>query len=237
MENSIIVKANKVMVARSAGAGSVFGYNYVDNGYINTNANVDRGGPERLTHGAAHTTSCSRATTASTGTRTRHTGTPSTTPSSGTTWRGFRRDFEDTSTRHGPHRAAGATYYSYWHSFIGNVLGVPGKMAGWVYESGALTVPAVFKLGWDDWPPYPVDARVAATAVRHGNYDYLTNSVKWDPSFPERTLPSSLYLTQKPASSPRATPGHGWIPTGPTQQLHELPAKVRFEAGTPFGQP
>lgn len=32
--------------------------------------------------------------------------------------------------------------------------------------------------GWDDWPPYPVDKRVAATAVCHGNYDYLTNSVK-----------------------------------------------------------
>ncbi|MGZ6035588.1 MAG: hypothetical protein ACXWLG_09105, partial [Myxococcaceae bacterium] len=37
VENSIIVKANKVMVARSSGAGSVFGYNYVDDGYINTN--------------------------------------------------------------------------------------------------------------------------------------------------------------------------------------------------------
>ena len=37
VENSIILKANKVMVARSSGAGSVFGYNYVDDGYINTN--------------------------------------------------------------------------------------------------------------------------------------------------------------------------------------------------------
>ena len=37
VENSIIVKANKVMVARSAGTASVFGYNYVDDGYINTN--------------------------------------------------------------------------------------------------------------------------------------------------------------------------------------------------------
>ncbi|MGH9641444.1 MAG: hypothetical protein ACRD3Q_03380, partial [Terriglobales bacterium] len=36
VENSIVLKANKVMLARSAGAGSVFGYNYVDDGYINT---------------------------------------------------------------------------------------------------------------------------------------------------------------------------------------------------------
>ena len=35
IENSISVRANKVMVARSSGAGSVIGYNYMDDGYIN----------------------------------------------------------------------------------------------------------------------------------------------------------------------------------------------------------
>jgi hypothetical protein len=34
VENSIIMKANKVMVARSAGTASVFGYNYSDDGFI-----------------------------------------------------------------------------------------------------------------------------------------------------------------------------------------------------------
>ncbi len=234
VENSIIVKANKVMVARSAGAGSVFGYNYVDNGYINTNATwIEVGLNASHMVGSHHVLfegndGFNWDSDKTHGNAIYHTVFRN-------YLRGFRRDFEDTSTRHGPHRAAGATYYSYWHSFIGNVLGIPGKMAGWVYESGALTTPAIFKLGWDDWPPYPVDARVAATTVRHGNYDYLTNSVKWDPSFPERTLPTSLYLTQKPAFLKGYT--WPWVdPTGPTQ-LHELPAKVRFEAGTPFGQP
>ncbi len=37
IENGIAVRANKVMVARSAGAGSVVGYNYMDMSYINTN--------------------------------------------------------------------------------------------------------------------------------------------------------------------------------------------------------
>ena len=37
IENGISVRANKVMVARSSGAGSVVGYNYMDMGYINTN--------------------------------------------------------------------------------------------------------------------------------------------------------------------------------------------------------
>ncbi|HUM09996.1 MAG TPA: glycosyl hydrolase family 28-related protein [Myxococcaceae bacterium] len=232
VEDSIIVKANKVMVARSAGAGSVFGYNYVDDGYINTNptwievglnashmvgshhvlfeGNDGFNWDSDKTHGNAiyHTVFRNHL-------------------------RGFRRDFDDASNRYGPRRAAGATYYSYWHSFIGNVLGVPGKMAGWVYESGDLTTPAIWKLGWDDWPPYPVDAKVAATTVRHGNYDHVTSSVKWDPGFPERVLPTSLYLTHRPAFFDGYT--WPWVdPTGP-RQLFELPARVRFEAGTPFG--
>ena len=34
VENNIIMGANKLMVVRSSGAGSVVGYNYVDNGFI-----------------------------------------------------------------------------------------------------------------------------------------------------------------------------------------------------------
>ena len=90
-------------------------------------------------------------------------------------------------------------------------------------------------LGWDDWAPYPVDARVAATTVRHGNYDYLTNSVKWDPSFPEPRCPPRSTSAQKPAFLKGYT--WPWVdPTGATK-LYALPAKVRFDAGTPFGQP
>ena len=37
IENDIMVKANKVMVVRSSGAGSVVGHNYMDDGYIATN--------------------------------------------------------------------------------------------------------------------------------------------------------------------------------------------------------
>lgn len=36
IENGIAVRANKVMAVRSAGAGSVVGYNYMDMSYINT---------------------------------------------------------------------------------------------------------------------------------------------------------------------------------------------------------
>jgi len=237
VENSIVVKANKVMVARSAGAGSVFGYNYVDDGYINSNtAWIEVGlnashmvGPHHVlfegnygfnwdsdkTHGNAiyHTIFRNHL-------------------------RGIRRDFGDGGGSNGPKRAAGAAYYSYWHSFVGNVLGAAGQMSGWVYESGNMDTPAIFLLGWDDWAPYPVDPQVAATTIRHGNFDYVTSSVKWDPNISTQTLPNSLYLGGKPAFF-NAGSGYTWPwvdPTGATK-LYTLPAKARFDNGTPFVQP
>jgi len=235
IENSISVKANKVMVARSAGAGSVFGYNYVDDGYINTNTSwIEVGlnashmvGPHHVlfegnygfnwdsdkTHGSAiyHTIFRNHL-------------------------RGVRRSFSDAT--HGPRRCAGATYYSYWHTFVGNVLGAAGQMSGWVYQSGNMDTPAIWMFGWDDWSPYPTDPKVVATVLRHGNYDYVTNSVTWDPSISNHTLPPSLYLSQKPAFF-NAGSGYVWPWVDPTgaQQLYTLPAKARFDAGTPFVQP
>jgi hypothetical protein len=86
--------------------------------------------------------------------------------------------------------------------------------------------------------PYPTDPRVKATTVRHGNFDYVTNSVVWDPAISDRTLPVSLYLAQKPAFF-NAGRGYTWPwvdPTGATK-LYTLPARARYEAGTPFVQP
>ena len=124
--------------------------------------------------------------------------------------------------------------YSYWMSFIGNVLGVSGLMDGWVYETAFGGKPGIWMLGWDA----STDARVAATTIRHGNFDYLTNSVKWDPLISGRTLPPSLYLTGKPAffdAGKRYI--WPWVdPLGATK-VHTLPAQARFEAGTPFVQP
>ncbi len=112
--------------------------------------------------------------------------------------RGIRRDFGDASGSNGPKRAAGAAYYSYWHSFVGNVLGAAGQMGGWVYESGSMDTPAIFLLGWDDWAPYPVDSQVVATTIRHGNFDYVTNSVKWDPTNLHAS-PAQLALPERQA--------------------------------------
>ena len=79
-------------------------------------------------------------------------------------------------------------------SFVGNVLGASGQMAGWVYEE-TNGKPGIWMLGWDR----VADAQVSATTLRHGNFDYVTNTVKWDPAITNHTLPNSLYLTHKPA--------------------------------------
>jgi hypothetical protein len=247
IENGIAVKANKVMVARSAGAGSVVGYNYMDMSYINTNGawietginashmvgshhvlfegNESHNADSDDTHGNAidHTffrnhLRCIRA--------------PFDNQAGG-------RIDDAAQSRNGPRRCAGLMAYSYGMSFAGNVLGAAGQMGGWSFEttfdSGK---PGIWMLGWDAVKPYLTDARVAATTLRQGNFDYLTNKVHWDPEIGPQALPDSLYLRGKPAFFD-AGRGYVWPwvdPAGETK-LHTLPAKARFDAGTPFRQP
>jgi hypothetical protein len=250
VENSIIVKANKVMVARAAGAGSVIGYNYVDDGYINTNGTwieVGLNGSHMV--GSHHMLfegnyGFNFDSDKTHGNAIYHTIFRNYLP-------GLRAPFNNqlgggliddaAQPGNGPRRAAGAAAYSYWHSFAGNVLGIPGRMNGWVYQatSGVLMgTPTIWLLGWDDWSPYPIDANVAATTLRHGNYDYVTNSVIWDPKITDHDLPASLYLTRKPAFFD-AGKGYTWPWVDPigTAKVYVLPAKARYEAGTPFVQP
>ena len=125
--------------------------------------------------------------------------------------------------------------YSYWMSFVGNVLGIPGQMDGWVYETTVANgKPGIWMLGWDK----ATDGQVSATTLRHGNFDYLTNTVKWDPAVTDHTLPNSLYLTKKPAFFGAGT-GYTWPWVDPlgNKKVYMLPAKVRYDSGTPFTQP
>jgi hypothetical protein len=80
--------------------------------------------------------------------------------------------------------------------------------------------------------------QVSATTLRHGNFDYVTKKVKWDPTIANHALPKSLYLTEKPAFFNTGS-GYNWPwvdPVGATK-LYMLPAKARYDAGTPFKQP
>ena len=241
VENDILVNANKVMVARSAGAGSVVAYNYVDGGFIlgaegwievGLNASHMAGSHHVLFEGNDAFNFDSDKTH---GSATRHTVFRN--------WlRGVRRPFVNPSTGHtvddaasrrnGPKRCAGAGAYSYGMNYVGNVLGEQGKMAGWVYDgtgTNAMGKPSVWLLGWDDASPQPWDPNVAATALRVGNWDWLQERQSWEQGTPGR-LPDSLYLAGKPDFFGAAP----WPWVDPfTGRTGVLPARARLEAGTP----
>lgn len=221
------------MVVRSSGAGSVFGYNYTDDawdydnpGWVEVGINGSHmAGPHHIlfegnysfnadsdyTHGNAIYLTFFR------------------------NWlSGQRRSFTDTANQ----RTVGLAYGSWWFSFVGNILGAPGKMSGWTYEDPAMTGDnanwadqVIWKIGYDPerWQMF-ADKKAVSTLFRDGNYDFVTNSAHWDPSNTTKTLPDSLYLTGKPAFF-GANP-FPW--TNPqTGAIYTLPAKARFEAGTP----
>ena len=237
IENNVVLNVNKVMVVRSSGAGSVVGYNYMDNGYIYTqpdwvevglNASHMVGSHHVLfegnesfnydsdnTHGNAIAMTVFRNHLV-----------------------GRRRSFAGM----GNARAVGLMHGSWWHSFIGNVLGQSGAMGGWLLEdpgdgtyghpsSQWGSVPTVWKLGYDPshWEQ-SADPKVRATLVRDGNFDYLSGGVHWDRG--ARALPASLYLSAKPAFF--GTLPWPWVdPLGATK-VGVLPAKQRWGLGSPL---
>lgn len=250
IENGISVLANKVMVSRSAGAGSVVAYNYMDDGFISgqrawleigLNASHMVGSHHTLFEGNYAFNMDSDTTHGNsiylTFFRNYAPGyrAPFTDYLSNTT----ADDSKDLPGRNGPVRAAGAQVYSYWFSFIGNVLGASGHTSNWSYscslEGGG---PCIWLLGWDNLPHQHDDANVAQTAIRDGNFDFVTNTVTWAAHDTTHTLPNSLYLTRKPDFFD-AGKGYVWPWVNPTglPKVSALPAKVRYDAGTPFRQP
>jgi hypothetical protein len=238
IENNILVDVCKNMVFRSSGAGSVVAYNYADDSFdfddpswveVGINAshmagphhvlfegNLSHNADSDYTHGnAIYLTFFRNHLT------------------------GQRQHFID---RRGV-RAVGLAYGSWWDSFIGNVIGRPGQMAGWSYDDPSMTTKTavwghggignLWMLGYDPerWGMAP-DPMTLSTMIRGGNFDYLGNEVVWSSGLQAQTLPASLYLAAKPGFF--GSYQWPWVdPTGSTK-LHALPAKARLDAGTPF---
>jgi hypothetical protein len=238
VENNIVLNACKVVVVRSCGAGSVFGYNYTDDSWdfdsptwVEVGLNASHmAGPHHVlfegnyapnldsdyTHGNAIDLTFFR------------------------NWlSGQRRSFTDT----GNVRAVGLAYGSWWDSVVGNVLGRPGQMSGWLYEDPAMTGndsnwggSAMWRLGYDPerWTMVP-DPQTLSTVIRDGNFDYLTSSVHWHATPAGYALPSSLYLPGKPAFF--GSVPWPWVDATGSTKLRTLPAKARYDAGKPFDPP
>jgi hypothetical protein len=235
IENNVLARADKMMVARCAGAGSVVGYNYADQGYINyipgwievgLNAshmvgphhvlfegNYGFNWDSDVTHGNSIYMTIFRN-------HLRGMRTPFTNQLDGI----VQDDNNDPGA--GPKRVAGAQAYSYWMTFVGNVLGSPGQMTGWTYDASGpagWNTDTIWLLGWDtDY----FDPEVRNTAVRDGNWDWVQGQQTWhNTPTGDHDLPDSLYLSSKPAffgSLPWP-----WVdPT--TGNVATLPAQVRF---------
>ncbi len=249
VEDSISVRANKVIVARAAGAGSVVAYNYMDDGFIDYSENwIEMGlnashfvGSHHVlfegnyafnadsdnTHGASSYMTYFR------------------------NWlRGVRHSFvnpktgdainDTTQQGNGPQRTAATNAYSYWFTYIGNVLGASGMMSGWVYQGDMTAGPAIWAPGWGEldsngtWhsDPQVINTSFPGYLIRQGNWDWTTSSQKWDANTQPTTIPKSLYLTSAPDFF--GTNQWPWVdPT--TGKVYTLPAKARFDAGTPNG--
>ena len=227
IENNILINGNKVMVMRASGGGNVIGYNYFDNGYIGYQTDWQETGIN-----AAHMT-------------TPHfelfEGNRAFNIDADNSWGGsiyitFYRNHA-TGKRlsypdNGNPRAAGLMRGHWWYTFAGNVLGLPTQSANAVFED--LTSPwtgnlVMWKIGYnpENWNQ-AADPLVVSSVVRDGNWDYATDTVRWQN--PPQALPDSLYLPAKPAFF--GTAAWPWVdPLGPTK-VHCLPAHARYNATT-----
>ncbi|MFN0063642.1 MAG: hypothetical protein ACKVPX_14135 [Myxococcaceae bacterium] len=244
VENSISIRFNKVTNFRGAGGGNVFAYNFTDDGAIswdpgwvetglqashyptphyelfegNYGANADGdstfGNAIYITFFRNHLAGKRRLSQRPSG-----------------DYGGEAPQLFDSGNLRCASASAGHVYYNY----VANVLGTPG-MSGFEYEAPASNTgaPAVWRIGaLNDWSAF--DPEVRSTMLRDGNWDYITQLVHWhgigDSGSSARTLPDSLYLGSKPAffgSLPWP-----WVdPTG-SVKVQTLPAKARYDMGTP----
>ena len=169
---------------------------------------------------------------------------------------GFREPFLNTQnghtvvdlgSTHGPARCIGTNPFGYWHSAVGNVLGLSGQMGGWTYEDAADWDNHIWLLGWDPTQTYGADPNVktgiAGSILRDGNFDYVTNQIHWHgvggfgaangltpPAV--STLPNSLYLLAKPSFFGANT--WPWVTPQGATKTYTLPAKARWDSGDYF---
>jgi hypothetical protein len=112
-----------------------------------------------------------------------------------------------------------------YYNFVGNVLGTNGVEMLYSAET-PYGQKAIYCLDYTN--NGAGDGQTEGTILRHGNYDFVTDAVVWDPSIDDHGIPPSLYLSRKPdwwGGLSWPVIGPDVIPMGGT-----VPARARYKA-------
>jgi hypothetical protein len=128
---------------------------------------------------------------------------------------------------------------SWYYNIVGNVLGCSYYTNSAPHPTGVYMLafpqvegyetPYIFMLGYvNPGGTNGANTNTAFTTLIHGNWDWATQSRKWDPGIVDTNLPSSCYLTGKPVWFG----DRPWPPIEPSQPLQavatNLPAGYRL---------
>src|SRR5713101_8034549 len=222
VENNISINNNKPLALVSTGGGNVIAYNYVDGAVLWNSPGWQENAIDDCHGSFTHHDLIEGNWTPNIGADTTH-------GNSG--WHTHLRNYcngpNSSGGMSGNLRAVGMDGWTHYHAYIGNVL-----KGGTVYETNPSSQNGtpIYVLGnfygglsgnWDN-------GYSAAHIYRDGNWDNVTNGVVWANG--ARTIPKSFYLTGKPSFF-GANPWPWVDPT--TGTTSTLPAKARFDAGTP----
>jgi pectate lyase-like protein len=232
VEDNIVVRLNKPIVLSGTGGGNVVAYNYVDDAFIAYHATWQETAID-ANHGAFPHYDLIEGNWAP------NVAADSTHGNSG--WQTFFRNYATGMNTGVPRtanvRAVGIDGFNREYNVVGNVLLRPGLKVNGVApillssSRDTLAVPAAYRIGAGSLGG-PVEAFDDGTALRtllrHGNFDYATNRIEWDPRIASHELPPSLYLKGKPAFfGDELWP---FVDPGREPKVGVLPAKKRFDA-------
>jgi hypothetical protein len=255
IENNISMKLNKPIVMECSNGGNVVAYNYVDEAVIGSLTNNWQEAAI-----STHASYCHNELFE--GNYTVNIGPDSTHGNNGWNT-AFRNWCRGSNTSQTPSSSAFARCifsdgWQYKFNSIGNVLSYPGSGVANLFTAATqpadegntsgigytgIVSSAVYLIGVNAWvlgvgtkpgADYVDNGMSYSNFYRHLDYEYRTPTLYSNPANPVTTLPDSLYLTSKPAFfGSNVWP---WIdPAGATHadRVKVLPAKARYDAGTP----
>jgi putative Ig domain-containing protein len=222
VENNISVDNNKPVALNSTGGGNVIAYNYVDEAVLWNSPGWQENAIDDCHANFTHHDLIEGNWTPNLGGDTTH-------GNSG--WHTHLRNYANGRNSSGSAtanlRAVGMDGWTHYHAYVGNVL-----KGGTVYQTTPTSRSGtpIFQLGnfWGGMSGNWDNGYALAHIYRDGNWDSVSKSVVWATT--ARAIPNSFYLTGKPSFfGANAWP---WVdPIAGTTST--LPAKARYDAGTP----